>query len=60
MTFRAVHAEQKTITTFESRRIDPERGVLPVSDESQLRIRQGIRLQGLHGQVAHACSLLAL
>ena len=37
----AVHPEQKTITTIDGHRIDPERGVLAVSDKPQLRATRG-------------------
>jgi hypothetical protein len=59
VTGRPVHAEQETITPIEGCRIDPKRRVLPVSDKPQLRISQGVRAEGSHGQVPHAGNLLA-
>lgn len=41
MPCRAVYPEQKTIRTVGDHRVDPERGVLAVSDKPQLRINQG-------------------
>jgi hypothetical protein len=58
MTCRAVHAEQKTITTAGGGGIDPERGVLLVSDQPQLRISQRVRAEGAPGQLPHAGHLL--
>jgi hypothetical protein len=60
VTGRAVYAEQKTITTTGGCRIDPERGVFPMSDKPQLRISQGVCVKGSHGQVPHAGNLLAI
>jgi hypothetical protein len=57
---RAVYPEQKTITTAGDHRVDPERGVLAVSDEPQLWSNQGVRAERLHGQVPQPGDLLAV
>ena len=45
MTCRAAHPEQEPITAIGGCRIDPERGVILVSDKPQLPIYQGIRVE---------------
>ena len=60
MPCRAMHPEQKTITTIDGHRIDPERGVLAVSDKPQLRSNQGVLAQGSDGQVPQPGNLLAI
>jgi hypothetical protein len=55
-----VYPEQKTIRTAGDHRVDPERGVLAVSDEPQLRSIQGVRAERLPGQVPQPDNLLAV
>jgi hypothetical protein len=57
MTRRAVHAQQKSITATRRAGIDPERRVLPVSDEPHPRISQRVRIQGPHRQTPHPGNL---
>ena len=53
MTGWAVHPEQEPITAIGGCRIDPERGVLLISDKPQLRIYQGIRIECPHSHPPH-------
>jgi hypothetical protein len=55
-----VDPEQKTIRTVGDHRVDPERGVLAVSDKPQLRINQRVRAERLPGQVPQPGNLLAV
>jgi hypothetical protein len=49
MTCRAVYAEQEPVTAITGCRIDPERGVLLISDKPQFPIYQGVRVERSHG-----------
>jgi hypothetical protein len=60
MTCRAVHAEQKPPAAISGRRIDPERGVLLISNKPQFPIYQGVRVECPHGQPPHAGNPLAV
>ena len=55
-----MYPEQKTIRAVGGHRVDPERGVLAVSDKPQLRSIQGVRAERLHGQVPQPGNLLAV
>jgi hypothetical protein len=56
----AVYPEQEAIRSAGDHRVDPERGVLAVSDKPQLWSNQGVRAERLPGQVPQPGNLLAV